>query len=95
MLYFVDGSKFSFSYSALREDYERYCAMTDEEFVRDDALLNLLHFCCVCAYFKELGIEATVSDKGIIHELIHLLLGMPVQSLREIRSQFEIVCKLA
>jgi hypothetical protein len=69
--------------------------MPDDEFTRPENLLKILHFCCVCAYLKELGVEATVSDKGVIHELIHLASGIPTRPLREIRAQFEEVMRLA
>jgi hypothetical protein len=95
MDYLVNGSTFSVSYQSLKDDYYRFCGMTDKEFVKRATLLEVLHFCCVCGYVKELGIESTLSDKGVIHELVHLLLGIPVQNLREIRAQFEAVMKLA
>jgi hypothetical protein len=95
MYYLVDGTQFGLSYSELREDYHRYRTMSDEEFVKPETLLNAMHFCCVVAYFKELGNEATVSDKGVIHELIHLCLGQNTRSLREIREQFAVVMELA
>lgn len=95
MVYLVDGSQYHFSYRELQADYHHFSVMLDDEFMRPENLLKVLHFCCVCAYLKELGVEATVSDKGVIHELIHLALGVSNRPLREIRAQFEEVMRLA
>lgn len=94
MDYLVDGHRFVLRYGELREDYHRYCNMLDEEFLKPETLLNALHFCCVVAYLKEIGIEATISDRGIIHELIHLQLGIADRPLREIRDHFALVMRL-
>lgn len=63
--------------------------------MKADNLLAALHFCCVCGYLKELSVTSTISDKGVIHELVHLALGLTDRPLREIRAQFETVMRLA
>ncbi len=95
MEYLVDGTKFELRYSELKKDYQRFCAMLDEEFLQPQTLLEVLHFCCVCGYLKELSNEELISDKGVIHELTHLLTRTSRRSVRDIRSQFEQVMKLA
>lgn len=101
MLYVVfkpDGteSKFSLSYSQLREQYDLFVAMSDAEFMT--RLADAAHLACIIAYLKELGPEATFGDAGIIHELIHLM-TIPVaeygMALPQIREQFQKVLALA
>lgn len=95
MEYLVGDHRFSLSYQELQGDYERFRTMSDDEFVRPETLLNCMHFCCVVGYLKEVGAEATISDQGVIHELIHLSLGIATRSLRDIREQFAKVMMLA
>jgi hypothetical protein len=95
MEYLVDKTQFSLSYTQLCADGEHYRRMSDEEFVRPENLLQAMHFACVVAYLKELGPECTISDLGIIHELIHLQLGQSIRPLREIREHFDKVLRLA
>jgi len=61
------------SYSSLREDYLRYSHMSDEEFSAN--LLPILHFACVTCWLKEKQTQWLLSDTGLIHELVHLLLA--------------------
>lgn len=82
--------KFSLSYSSLREDYLRYTMMPDDEFLAN--VVDILHFACVVCFVKEVPTYRTLSDTGVIHELVHLL---PTASgtttpLGEIRQQFDL-----
>lgn len=88
------GRKYVLSYSALRVDYERFCRMTEAEFLA--ALPEILHFACIVSYLKELGI-GVLSDEGIIHQLVHLLTipNEPLISIVEIRAQFAEQLRLA
>lgn len=83
------------SYSSLREDYQRYSSMCDEEFRK--SLIQVLHFACVCCWFKEKQTQYILSDTGIIHELVHLLEGFyqgnDVQ-FHKIREMFNTECEL-
>ena len=94
MEYIVDGRKFSLSYTQLRTLYLDALSMTDEAFISD--LPNLLHLACAIAYLKEIPASQCISDRGIIHQLVHLLaISDPVIDLSEIRRQFTIDLCLA
>lgn len=89
----ANPKKYILSYSELREQYRRFVDMTDEEFLRN--LPSAIHFACFMGWFKELGAEATLSDKGIVHELAHLLdLEEYRPNLHGIREQFKTLLKL-
>lgn len=95
-IYYLQGDqKYSLSYQQLAAEYDRFCAMPDVEF-----LLNLpaaIHFACFVGWVKELGVEATISDVGIVHELVHLLhLGTTTEtSVAKVREQFASLLKLS
>ena len=95
MIYLVDDHQYSLNYKSLKEDYYRFCNMRDEEWEKPQVLWDVLHFCCVVGYLKEMNNEALVSDLGIIHEIIHLAKGISQRSLRDIREQFAKVMVLA
>ena len=90
--------KYGFSYQELREEYHRYKAMTDKEFFSKKNLPAALHFACFVAFVKELGINATVGDEGIIHQLVHHLHIGDVDIIkdrrRETRRQFDDLLEL-
>lgn len=97
MEYIVDGSRFILNYQDLKEDYFTFINQSDAEFIIPQNLIKALHFACIVLYLKEAGPEMTVSDKGIIHELIHLLdiPEEPLIDLAEIRELFKEVLYLA
>lgn len=83
------------SYSSLREDYWRYSKMSDEEFKK--SLLQALHFACVTCWFKEKQTQYVLSDTGVIHELVHLLVGFyddNDEQFQQIRKLFNEECEL-
>jgi len=86
-----DGQKFEydFSYRECRDLYLKYCRLSDSEFL--DKLIEILHFACFVSFLKELSINQTLSDNGIIHQLVHLLHIKNEVSVRLplIRKQFE------
>lgn len=73
----------------MREMHLEFSNLTDEEFL--SRLPEIIHFAVFAAWIKEIPTEVCLSDKGIIHELVHLLHlpGEPVLSLKEIRTMFE------
>lgn len=97
MEYLVNGKKFYLNYSELRDDYYHYVNLPDEEFVEPANLIKALHFACVVLYLKNASAEMTVSDEGIIHQLVHLLdiPDEPLLNLAEIRDLFNRVLYLA
>ena len=93
MIYIVAEHQYSLSYLDLKEDYQRFCEMPDDQWM--SSLWDILHFCCVVGYLKEMNGEMLVSDQGIIHEIVHLAKGISQRSLRDIREQFAKVMALA
>ncbi|MFL6228423.1 MAG: hypothetical protein ACJ741_06555 [Pyrinomonadaceae bacterium] len=95
--YLVEGTPYVLSYPDLKEDFERYAAMTDDEFLNN--LVPALHFVCVVCYFKQLPGYMLTSDEGLIHQMVHLLDGKTRRTalgrLAEIREMFAAVCRLA
>lgn len=83
-----------YSYTELREKYLEFVALDNDAFMK--RLAGALHLACAISLFKELGPDATVGDRGIIHELVHLLhLGYyRKQHLRRIRRKFRDLLKL-
>jgi hypothetical protein len=88
MEYVIDNKKFMLSYQELKNEHHRFCNMADEEFKAN--IPAALHLACVISWFKELPNECTVSDCGIIHELVHILhIDNPVNNFKAVRTQFE------
>ncbi len=93
MEYLVDGSKFNFRYSEVKDAYEIYVTCKDTKFIKE--LVKVLHLSCFICYFKEIPTYVCLSDKGLIHELVHMLESKEYHDLHRIRKLFEQVCKLA
>ena len=83
------NNRYSLSYQRLKEDYWKYRLMSNSEFLK--SLPEILHFACIVGWMKELGPDSTLSDEGIIHQLVHLLTGTtgPSVNMEDIREQFE------
>lgn len=84
---------FEISYKELKSIYEEILEYTDEEFISKAA--NILHTCCAIAYFKELSGKHLFSDIGLLHELVHLIIGTRSQPIHEIRKSFKIWMELS
>lgn len=69
--YLVDGHKYLLSYRELRESYLNICDMSNEDFIKN--LPTALHLACIICYVKEVPTYLCLNDRGIIHELVHLL----------------------
>lgn len=97
MEYIVDGSRFILNYQDLKEDYFTFINQSDAEFIIPQNLIKALHFACIVLYLKGADAEMTVSDKAIIHQLVHLLdiPDEPLIDLAEIRELFKEVLYLA
>lgn len=94
MIYEIEGSKYHLSYQELRSKYLSICGMTNIQFMAN--LPEIAHLACIICYLKEIPTEHVVGDKGIVHELIHLM-HIPdgnTRSLRDIRKQFKSQLKL-
>lgn len=94
MKYIVDGHKFNLEYDDLKGEYYRFCEMDDQDFKEN--ILHAAHLACAISYLKNLGPEATVSDRAIVHELIHVAtLDTTSYDFKRIRDLFKTVLKLA
>lgn len=93
MDYTVNNKKFSFSYKELKNQYEEFRDMSDEEFFSD--IPKLLHFVSFVAFLKEISTNTLLCDDGLLHELIHILNGVEeVTSKNEIRYMFNVLMEL-
>lgn len=93
--YLVDDSKYEFSYQDLKAHYKRFRALSDSEFLQN--LPEILHLSCMISFIKGLSPMETLSDKGIIHQLTHLLCKTegPDVNLEAIRTKFNEQMQLA
>lgn len=94
MHYLINGHQYSVSYPDLRNHYARFCEMTDQEFM--DNLPAALHLACIVCWFKGVNIDKSLSDEGVVHQLVHLLNinHDQVVQLGEIRENFKEVLRL-
>jgi hypothetical protein len=94
MTYLVGKSKYELSYQKLKALYINFCQMSDEEFLEN--IIDATHLAIIICFLKEIKTDICLSDKGIIHELVHLQTeGGTTTLLPEIRKDFEEVLKLA
>lgn len=94
-------TKYRFSLTQLRNDYEYYTEMNDKLF--KDSLVEACHFACIVSYYKNLTPHQTVSDIGIVHEIVHYMhhlksgLGLGEgsdQALKTLRENFKELLKI-
>jgi hypothetical protein len=93
--YLVNGKRYILHYQELKARYQDFCGMTDEQFLAN--LPEATHLAVVISWLKELETEDVLSDKGVIHELVHLIHipESPELNLQEIREAFRIKLMLA
>lgn len=94
--YLVDDVKYGLSYRELRELYWEFIGLSDSEFM--EKLPSALHLACIICFLKEVPTSICLSDKGIIHELTHLLEhgeNDKMIVLKDIRKLFKKQLKLA
>jgi len=88
MKYLSEGATFDLSYQELRERYFEFCEMNDQSFI--DRLPEALHLACIICFLKEIPTYVCLTDKGIIHELVHILSNTGTTTgLGEIRDLFK------
>jgi|GEM_PF-1847187 len=93
--YVIGTSRYDLSYQELKEQYEKFVQMSDEEFLAN--LPAAAHLACVICWLKEEPGSVVLGDQGIIHELIHLI-HMPETcgpDIERIRQCFKTWCALA
>lgn len=91
-------SHYSLSYQELREHHERLCRLSDRRFLQPKHLIESAHLACIVGWLKELSRDATIGDRGIVHELIHLMTGIAEDdpgAVKRIREQFKALLELA
>ena len=95
MEYLVDNKTYNFDYQELKEKYLELEALTDIQFL--SRIPEILHFVCFVSYVKGTPGYILLNDRGLIHELVHLLdlKDHPTNDLEHIREQFKIWCVLA
>lgn len=94
MEYLSEGEVFVLSYKELREHYLNFCEMDDSEFLKNVA--DALHLACIICFLKEIPTYICLTDKGIVHELVHLLKeDCTTTSIKSIRSLFQTTLCLA
>ena len=95
MQYIIGQKRFHLSYAELKEDFERFDDLSDKDFF-ETYIWEVLHFVCVVSYLKELANIQTLSDVGLLHQLIHtqLMRDEPLINKEEIRQQFHDLMEL-
>jgi len=88
MEYLVNGTKYNLSYSDLKERYINISELSLDRFLL--ILPEVLHLTCIISYLKEIPSYVTLSDEGLIHQLVHLLHieDEPLIDAEKIRQQF-------
>lgn len=68
--YKIEESDYTYNPMLLQMHYDSFVQMDDEEFL--DNILNALHFACFMSFVMKIDHVEILSDKGVIHELVHL-----------------------
>lgn len=95
MEYLLQGKTYTLHYRELKNHYERFCEMSDEEFLSN--LPEAAHLACIICFLKETSAEDSIGDRGIIHQLIHFI-AIPGESgidLKSLRDLFKTTLNLA
>lgn len=71
MQYKVYDKEYTLHYRELVEQYNKFTAMEDEEFMEN--LPAAAHLASIIGYLKEFDLDESIGDEGIIHQLIHLM----------------------
>lgn len=87
--YLIQDKKYSLSYKELKEEYLKHVFYTDSEFIEN--LPSAMHLACIICWLKEVSTDNCLNDRGIIHELAHLLhiRKEPNIDIKEIRELFK------
>jgi hypothetical protein len=60
-----------FNLNDLKKDFARFSRMKRDIFLKN--LPDIAHFACIISYYNDLTNLQTVSDVGIVHQIIHLM----------------------
>lgn len=88
MEYTINNKRYSVSKSELQKEYQKVVAYNDTEFLEN--ITRIVHLACIISFYKDLPNIETLSDEGIVHQLIHLIdiPNEPLINLQEIRELF-------
>ena len=88
MDYTINNKRYSINLNELQFEYNKVISYSDQQFL--DNLVEITHLACVIAFYKKLDAIDTISDEGIIHQLIHLMHipNEPLIVLSDIRFLF-------
>jgi len=87
--YKIENREYVYDPTMLRLHYDTFTIMNDEEFLEN--LPSALHFACFMSFVLKLDHVKTLSDVGIIHELVHLSNKSTKRfsDVKEVRQKFE------
>ena len=90
-----EDKTFLFDRGLLEFQYRTFKKMNDKEFLEN--IVDALHFACYVSWLNKLSTEETLSDTGIIHELIHLTQTNTrrYQDIRKTRKKFNKLLKIS
>lgn len=86
--YKINNKNFLFDYKTVKKEYNRFKEMDDKSFLIN--IVDALHFACYVSWIKNTPTKETLSDQGLIHQLVHLLKESTADcvNLKELRVLF-------
>jgi hypothetical protein len=89
--YSVDDKTYVYDYMYVDEMRRTIINYSDQEFL--DNIPKILHFTCFMSFILDIDSVDTLSDVGVIHELVHLLSEgtKGYVSLDSVRDKFELL----
>ncbi len=92
--YTLEGKTFDFKYQELKDKYQEFIEYDDIKF--SEHIVDATHLAIMICFIKQLKTEIVLSDVGIIHELVHLMIDeTTITPLEEIRELFKEQLKLS
>lgn len=87
--YKIEDKEYVYDPLMLRFHYNTFTIMDNEEFIEN--LPKILHFSCFMSFVLKLGQIETLSDTGIVHELVHLSNKgtKDFSDIKQVREKFE------
>lgn len=86
--YKIGSKEYVYDPELLKFHYHSFTIMSDEEFLEE--LPQVMHFACFMSFVLKLDHIKTLSDDGIIHELVHLsgLGTKKYTNIKDVRKKF-------
>lgn len=87
----VEDRVYNLSYSELKAQYKIFVSMSNDEFIKN--IHHVTHLACIISWMKELSPDATIGDRGLIHELIHIICKVyPIKEDQECEKIVDNIC---